>query len=123
MDDLGLKNIGFAKIDVEGHEEKLLRGAADTLERSKPNLYIEIEEVHIDGCFKRTTDLLKSYGYQGYFMLQNVLFPTENFSTTLFQASENWDEGKFGFQIFSFFISATSIMSRPSARILCFLRV
>jgi FkbM family methyltransferase len=37
---------GFIKIDVEGHEWEVLRGAAATLRRFKPLLLVEIEQRH-----------------------------------------------------------------------------
>ena len=47
---------GFIKIDVEGHELKVIDGAKETIEKHKPNLLIEIEEQHskeklFESCF------------------------------------------------------------------------
>src|SRR5262249_35163697 len=44
LDDFELKDVGVIKIDVEGHELAVLRGAAKTLEREKPSLIVEIVE-------------------------------------------------------------------------------
>ena len=44
IDDLNLKNIGFIKIDAEGVEYNVLRGAKKLIQKSKPTLLIEIEE-------------------------------------------------------------------------------
>jgi FkbM family methyltransferase len=38
LDDLGLADIGFIKIDVEGHEREVLEGAAETIGRDRPVL-------------------------------------------------------------------------------------
>ena len=46
LDSYNLSNIGFIKIDVEGHELDVLRGAEVTLRRDQPNLLIEIENRH-----------------------------------------------------------------------------
>ena len=41
LDDLDLANVGFMKIDVEGHELEVLQGATNLLERDRPNILIE----------------------------------------------------------------------------------
>ena len=46
LDDLALGDVGFVKIDVEGHELAVLRGAAETLQRNRPPLLVEAEERH-----------------------------------------------------------------------------
>ena len=42
IDSLGLENIGFMKIDVEGHELACIEGAAETIRRDRPTLIVEI---------------------------------------------------------------------------------
>jgi len=42
IDSLGLTNVGFIKIDTEGHELACLRGAAETIRRDRPTLLVEI---------------------------------------------------------------------------------
>jgi FkbM family methyltransferase len=46
LDDLRLDDIGFVEIDVEGHELAVLRGATETLRRSRPAILVEAEERH-----------------------------------------------------------------------------
>mgnify|MGYP001239803905 FL=1 len=41
LDSFNLKNISFIKIDVEGYELKLLKGAFNTIEKNKPLIFIE----------------------------------------------------------------------------------
>jgi len=41
IDSLGLPSCGFIKIDVEGHEQAVIAGAAETIRRFKPALYVE----------------------------------------------------------------------------------
>lgn len=43
LDQFDLTNVGFMKIDVEGFELPVLRGAAETLRRFRPNLLVEID--------------------------------------------------------------------------------
>lgn len=67
IDDLGLRDLRFVKIDVEGFEEGVLRGAVETIQRDMPILLIEIEERQNPGGLARITRSLSSYGYSGYF--------------------------------------------------------
>jgi len=41
LDSFSFENIGLMKIDVEGFEERVLRGAVDTIARCRPIMYIE----------------------------------------------------------------------------------
>lgn len=41
LDSFNFENVGFIKIDVEGYEEKVLRGAEKLIEKCRPILYIE----------------------------------------------------------------------------------
>ncbi|HWF82380.1 MAG TPA: FkbM family methyltransferase [Streptosporangiaceae bacterium] len=44
IDDLDAKDVRFIKIDVEGHELNVLRGAEETVLRERPRLLVEVEE-------------------------------------------------------------------------------
>lgn len=54
-----LERIDFMKIDVEGHEINMLKGAEKTLTRFKPVIFIETFENNK----KQTFDILAQYGY------------------------------------------------------------
>lgn len=47
LDSHQLQNIGFIKIDVEGHELEVLLGAEQTIRQFKPHLLIEIQDKHL----------------------------------------------------------------------------
>jgi len=63
LDDFALSDVDFIKIDVEGHEEKVLDGAMDTIGRWRPALLIELEERHNAGCVARVRDRFAGLGY------------------------------------------------------------
>lgn len=44
LDKFNIQAVSFIKIDVEGHELEVLKGAVETLARSRPILLIEIKE-------------------------------------------------------------------------------
>ena len=63
LDSFELADVGFLKIDVEGHEEPLLHGAEETLRRNSATVYIEIEERHNPGGIARIMTWLAELGY------------------------------------------------------------
>jgi FkbM family methyltransferase len=89
LDDYQFQDVGFIKIDVEGHEELVLLGGSETITRSRPNLLIEIEERHKEGAIDRVTTLLTSLGYRGYFWDADQLNPMEHFDLRRDQPIQN----------------------------------
>jgi FkbM family methyltransferase len=63
LDDFDFRDVGFMKIDVEGHEEAVLRGATATVERCRPNLIVEVEERHNLGSIPRVVAWMREHGY------------------------------------------------------------
>lgn len=56
--------VGLIKIDVEGHEIAVLRGAQSIIERDRPTLIVELEDRHNPGCVDRAFHLLSEYNYR-----------------------------------------------------------
>jgi FkbM family methyltransferase len=75
-----IEPIGFIKIDVEGHEEAVLRGASGLLVRDRPSLLVEIEERHKPGCVDAIRQQLRELGYRGFFLRRGRLRPIELFT-------------------------------------------
>jgi len=95
LDSFDLTNVGFIKIDVEGHEEAVLRGGLQTLKREMPNLMIEIEERHAPGSLGRVSILLCEIGYAGFFLDGKQLFSIEQFDPKYHQVRRNGQVGKY----------------------------
>jgi FkbM family methyltransferase len=91
LDDLQLDHVGFVKIDVEGHELAVLRGAADTLKRNRPALFIEAEERHHPHAVAVITEFLAGLGYTGYFEVDGVRRAVEEFDVAEYQIPANID--------------------------------
>lgn len=79
LDDLSIDNVGFIKIDVEGHEESVVIGAEQTIRRWRPILLIEAENRHRDGAVEKLTRRLESLGYNGIFLDDGVFKPISSF--------------------------------------------
>jgi FkbM family methyltransferase len=68
IDDYELPDVGFIKIDVEGHELAVLEGAAATIARHTPNLLIECNDEHQPDAVKRLGAWLDAHGYTAVFL-------------------------------------------------------
>ncbi len=67
LDDFGFEDVGFVKIDVEGHELAVLSGALELLDRQHPTILVEIEQRFHDQPITQIFDVLTSRGYEGFF--------------------------------------------------------
>lgn len=73
LDDYSLDDVSFVKIDVEGHEEAVIRGALRLLGAERPNLLLELEERHNPGCLERVRNLLLEIGLAGAALVEGSL--------------------------------------------------
>ena len=69
LDSTKIPQPDFIKIDVEGMEIDVLRGAAKTLKKHRPMMLIE----HIKSDQKTLKEMLKSFGYRVYQIDINIL--------------------------------------------------
>ena len=74
-----IEPVGCIKIDVEGHEDAVLRGARRMLLRDHPSLIVEIEERHKRNSVSTVSGFLGELGYQGFFVHRHRLNPVETF--------------------------------------------
>jgi FkbM family methyltransferase len=79
LDDFGLTNVSFVKVDVEGHEEAVLKGASELLANAQPSLLLELEERHNPGCITRVSELLSGYGLKGALIDQGKIVSLDDF--------------------------------------------
>ena len=86
LDTFALKDVGFVKIDVEGYEMELLRGAETTLKENMPNMYIETEQRHLKGrSVQDVFRVLQNLGYHGYFVRHGRLRRIDEFDARSMQ--------------------------------------
>lgn len=67
LDRFGIQNVGLIKIDVEGNEANVLRGARKTIERDKPTILLESWDPKVrfwaEDLRKDTLSVLLELGY------------------------------------------------------------
>jgi hypothetical protein len=85
LDAFDLRDVSFIKIDVEGHELEVLRGARGTIKREAPNVLIEVEQRQLDHPMQTVFDLLEGWGFRGFFLKGRQLLPLSEFSLPLHQ--------------------------------------
>ncbi len=66
LDSLRLTDLTHVKLDAEGGEYEVLRGAGETLTRCRPILSIEIEERHRAGATYMVPAFLDALGYDAF---------------------------------------------------------
>ena len=82
LDDQGIDDVRFVKIDVEGHELPVLRGGDVLLRRDRPILLVEIEQRHL-GPGHTVTEIvthLADRGYDCFFRAGDVWAGFDDFS-------------------------------------------
>lgn len=85
LDDLHLPGITAIKLDVEGAEEEVIRGAAATIRAARPAMTVEIEERHRPGSTIAVPALLASLGLAGFYALDGAWHPIARFQAALLQ--------------------------------------
>ena len=75
LDDFALTDVTAIKLDAEGAEYEILRGARETLLRCRPVLTLEVEERHHQGSTYAVPAYLDALGYDVFFELRGTWHP------------------------------------------------
>jgi len=73
------RRVSFLKCDVEGHEQRVFMGATGLIEREHPVVLAEIEQRHREDAIDSTFEFFAAYGYQGWFVAPDGLYPLAEF--------------------------------------------
>jgi hypothetical protein len=84
LDDLGLSQVTFIKIDVDGHEVAVLRGAETVIKQDQPRLLIEVEQ-RIQPV-SDVINLMRSFGYRGWVLPGRTWVRVDRFPLAAHQA-------------------------------------
>ena len=88
LDNVVDEPVGFIKIDVEGHELAVLRGATRTLTRYQPTLLIESEKRHNSAAPEAIFRFMAELGFSGEFLDEGTLKPVAAFRPDVHQQED-----------------------------------
>lgn len=80
LDAIVHQDVAFVKIDVEGHELKVLYGAVELLEHCQPVFLVEAEDRHREQATRSIFEFFRDRSYRGFFLKEGSAFPIEQFS-------------------------------------------
>ena len=89
LDEIASKNVGFIKIDVEGHENAVLRGAKRLLSEDRPVILVEAEEQHRSNTVRDVREYLEQLDYAGFFCIGNSIRSIAEFDPLVHQNTSN----------------------------------
>lgn len=96
IDLFGFENVTAIKMDAEGSEYEILKGARKTLFEQRPILSVEIEERHKEGSTWAIPAYLDAINYNGYFKYKQQFFEFKAFDRRIMQvASESPGDTKY----------------------------
>lgn len=84
VDGLGLRGVGFVKMDVDGGERAALLGAAELLRTDRPAVLVELESRL--GPVEPAVELLTGQGYAGWLLTGRHWVPLDGFDLVAHQA-------------------------------------
>lgn len=82
LDEIEAGDVALMKIDVEGHELAVLRGAAGLLARCRPALIVEMEEKHVLRPVGEAIADVCALGYEAYCLREGALVPVRELDLT-----------------------------------------
>ena len=85
LDEFNFKNVDLIKIDVEGHEYFVLKGAIKTIKKNKPFIICEIEKRHSTTSLNKIIKLFKKLNYEGIFLYQSKINSINTFKYNIHQ--------------------------------------
>lgn len=118
IDDLDLgDDLRLIKVDVEGHELEVVRGATEVLARCRPTLIVELEQRFHDQPLAEAFAEIESHGYQGSFLEAGRWRPTTEFDVERGQTAWEADVAKAGYFTSSRYRSkfVNNFVFRPTA--------
>lgn len=84
LDDEAIENVGFIKMDIEGHELKALEGAKKLLQRDRPVLLLEVREELNGTPIMEALGFIESLGYLAFAVKDGQLCSCESIDPEMY---------------------------------------
>jgi FkbM family methyltransferase len=85
LDHFKLRNVSLIKIDVEGHELRVLEGSEVTLAETRAAVLVEAEDRHNRGIIDGLNAFFNAREYNGFFLADGVLHSMADFRLNIHQ--------------------------------------
>lgn len=85
LDSVVEDDVAFVKVDVEGHELRVLHGASALIDRCQPIFLVEAEDRHRDKATSSVFDFFKQRAYRGFYLEDERIHPIEEFDPVRLQ--------------------------------------
>ncbi|MFI1676665.1 FkbM family methyltransferase [Streptomyces sp. NPDC020607] len=89
LDGLGLRDVHFVKIDVDGNELRVLRGARELIARDRPAIFLELES-RIQPTAPIVELLTGHHGYRGWVLPHDSWLPLDAFDLETHQSGTSY---------------------------------
>jgi FkbM family methyltransferase len=88
LDAMIQSDVGFVKIDVEGHELSVLNGAQGIVDGCRPVFLVEVENRHRADATRSVFEFFRARQYCGFFLHGDVVLGVEDFDAGAMQDAD-----------------------------------
>ncbi len=83
LDEFADTDVGFVKMDVEGHELAVLEGGKAFLAKQRPVVLIETQDSHKPGAPDAVRSFFEGLGYCGVFIFRKKTYPISELTAAM----------------------------------------
>jgi FkbM family methyltransferase len=118
------ETVDIIKVDVEGHEKKVIKGGLESIKKFDPIILVEIEQRHHEKNIKEIFNLIKSIGYSIYYYCpkRRDILSINNFNIKKDQRINDLRERNFRKYVNNFFLTKKSNERKFVRKVRTFLR-